>query len=152
MYGWPVPVAPASSSVTMLGVLQRRENLTLRQEPPRHVGALERRADNLDRDGVLEQSVGSLRAIDIPHAAFADLLQQPVVTDASTKSEWSRATCRTAWILEQGRNDSARSCAARSSFTSSLDFGASCRAPTRGRLVPWRHLRVPSAKISSTIA
>ena len=56
------------------GVVERGEHGALASEPGRHVGPgqRQRRADDLDRHGLVEGSVDAVGAEDAAHAAFAD--------------------------------------------------------------------------------
>ena len=88
--------------------------------------ALQRRADDLDRDGVLEQSIGPLGAIDVAHAAFADLLDEPVMADHRSE-ERRRAGRRRRRARDQARSGRAGIDRADRAPQQLLDLGADLR-------------------------
>ena len=62
-------------------MLQRGEDLTLGGEPRRRARIEQAAAGDLEGDLAAEEAVGPLGAVDLAHAALADLLDQPVDAD-----------------------------------------------------------------------
>ena len=61
-----------------VGMLERGQNLPLGAESARRFAAARRRVRDLDRDAVPEEAIGALGEVHVPHAAFADMLDEAI--------------------------------------------------------------------------